>query len=321
MCSKYRKCDDILKQLKFMNYNLNEANYNLSNSIHYNNIALSNILARFKQLHTISLSYRKRISSILNNDNIRILSLKEIYYENNFLYNLAIERIMKYNNDSYIINSSNVFRVHKDDFILLRYCIKIGTCEDIKLLYYNFIQILKMFALHNINITDEGNDIINYFDLEKTLSSTDNEDFFEKLIRHNYFISYTNIFKIFLKKYNEKILYVNIGLERPLDFYFIIYYDEDNKLNLGFVEEPINQLIENVQIFDFKKIFEYNNIFKKAYDFQKEYSMTKLYFMYKITKFKHKILNMPYKLGLTKNTLYNKNIIFNDSTYIIKELP
>lgn len=320
MCSKYRKDYKIREQLNFIKYNLDAANYNLINSIHYNNISLSKILARFKQLHNISLSYRKRINSALNNNN-SMLSLTEKYYDSNFLYNLDIERIIKLDDYSYKIDSSNTNILHKDDFILLYYIIKGNDYYNLKLLYYNFIQILKMFALHNINITNVGNDIINHFDLGKTIGSTDNEDFFKRLIMYRYFISHNGCFKIFLNKCNENILYLDIGLERPLDFYFIIYYDKDNKLNLGFVQSSLTQIIENVQIFNFKKIFEYNNIFKKAYDFQKEYTSTKLYCMYKLTKFKHKILNMPYKLGITKNPIYNKNIIFNDSTYIIKELP
>lgn len=178
MCSKYRKDYKIREQLNFIKYNLDTANYNLINSIHYNNISLSNILARFKQLHNISLAYRKIINSGLNNNN-SMLSLIEKYYEHNFLYNLDIERIIKLNDYSYKIDSSNTHILHNDDFILLHYIIyRVDNYYDLKLLYYNFIQILKMFALHNINITNVGNDMINYFDLDKTIGSTDNEDFF-----------------------------------------------------------------------------------------------------------------------------------------------
>ena len=43
--------------------------------------------------------------------------------------------------------------------------------------------------------------------------------------------------------------------------------------------------------------------------------------MYQLTKLKDKVLNVPYKLGIVKNPLYDKNQIFNNSIYLIKELP
>lgn len=269
------------------------------------NMPISYILARFKQLHDISLSYRKMNAS------------------NSGKMNIKIRRIMKELDiyQKYSIEYLTLENLHEDDFILFHYYINDWNHDDINLLYYNMIQILKMFSLYNINITDAGNNIIDEFDLNKTIASTDNKDFFSSLLRYTYYFGYKRSFKIFLKQNTKNTLYVNIGLEHPLDFYFIIYYDKDNKLNLGFFEKNIEQDENNLNIFNFKNTYEYKNIFYKAYNFQKQYTLKLLYKIYQITKLKNKVLNIPYKLGIVKNPIYNKNQIFNNSTYLIKEFP
>ena len=269
------------------------------------NIPISYILARFKQLHDISLSYRKMNTSY------------------NEKMNIKIRRIMKEADiyQKYSIEYLTIEDLHEDDFILFHYYIDDWNHDDINLLYYNFIQILKMFSLYNINITDAGNNIIDELDLDKTLNSTDNKDFFNSLFRHRCYFLYKQSFKVFLKQYTKNILYLNIGLEYPFDFYFIIYYDKNNKLNLGFFEYRIGRYGNNLNILNFKNTIEYKNIFYKAYNFQKEYTFKSLYRMYQLTKLKDKVLNVPYKLGIVKNPLYNKNQIFNNSIYLVKELP